>query len=321
MGYGIDERRISAGTNGDPLVGPRRHRVAVARIDDDDLCTALLERLFQVVRRPGTASLRFDGVLAEHHDELRVHDVGVRVGGTLAVQIRKGGGYLSRAVAAVAPQASAVHVDETRKERPDVAGVDARSIVIPDGFRTVFVEDTLIVIGNEVVGLVPGNLLELAFAAFADALHRVSQAVGMINPTPDGTTAQTCANLMIAVHVIARVVALHPRNFVVRHMQAQRAATFAVDGTMAPNHLLVDRLRCPARNFIGSLRRAREQRAGAQCGGAQAGQGRAFHERAARNGMLFRFRHDPSLIPSSAHAFRRDETPRIVGRSAQSRVT
>ena len=90
--------------------------------------------------------------------------------------------------------------------------------MIPDGFRTVFVEDTLIVIGNEVVGLVPGNLLELAFAAFADALHGIVKAVGMINAAADGSAAQAGAHLVIAINIRAGIVGFDPDDFIVTHV-------------------------------------------------------------------------------------------------------
>ena len=68
--HGIHERGVRAGANGDPLVGAARHSVAVARVNDDDLCAPLLERLHEMVGGAGTAGLGFDGVLAEHDDEL-----------------------------------------------------------------------------------------------------------------------------------------------------------------------------------------------------------------------------------------------------------
>ena len=68
--HGIHERGVRAGANGDPLVGAARHSVAVAWVDDDDLCAPLLERLHEMVGGAGAAGLGFDGVLAEHDDEL-----------------------------------------------------------------------------------------------------------------------------------------------------------------------------------------------------------------------------------------------------------
>lgn len=166
MGYGIDERRISAGTNGDPLVGPRRHRVAVARIDDDDLCTALLERLFQVwyvgpappafvstsSRRTSRRASRSRCRSSSWRHACRTDTEGRRISGA--------------ELAAVAPQASAVHVDETRKNDPMLLALTrsaqhSDSRWLQDRIR----RDTLIVIGNGRGRRPrPGNLLELAFA-------------------------------------------------------------------------------------------------------------------------------------------------------------
>ncbi len=295
---GVDERGVGAGTQRNPLVGARCHRVAVARVDDDDLRAALLERLLKMVGGARAAGLRLAGVLAEHHDQLRIHDVGVGVGRARAVQVRQRCGNLRRAVAAVAAQAAAVQVDEARQERADVAGVHARRVVVPNGLGAVLVEDALIVLGDEVVCLVPRDLLELSLAALARALHGVAQAVGVVDPTADGAAAQAGANLVVAVRIVAGVVALHPGDFVVLHVQAQRAPTLAVHRAVAPHHLLVHRRGggVAASRILG-FRGAGEQRTASQGGGTEPGERRTLHERAARNGMLFRFRHDPSLFP------------------------
>ena len=64
-----------------------------------------------------------------------------------------------------------------------------------DGFGTVLVEDALPLLGDDVGSFVPRDALKFAFAAFADAFHRVLQAIGRIDALAHGATALASPNL------------------------------------------------------------------------------------------------------------------------------
>lgn len=55
-------------------------------------------------------------------------------------------------------------------------------IVDVDGLIAIGVDDAFQLAGDGVDSLVPGNLLELSFAAFARTLHGVQQTVGAVEP-------------------------------------------------------------------------------------------------------------------------------------------
>ena len=250
-----------------------------------------------MVGRARTAGFGLDGVLAEHHDELGVHDVRGVVGVAHAVEVGQRGRDLGGAVRAVASQAAAVHVDEAAEEPADVRGVHAARVVVPDGLGAVLVEDAGVVVGDHLVGLFPGDLLELALAALAHALHGVAQAVGVVEPAADRAAAQAGADLVIAELVVAGVVALDPGDLVVLDVQAQGAAALAVDRAVPPDDRLVGsallggRLVC-----VGVL--AEERRGPARRrGGAQPGQRRSLDEAAARERRANRcLCHSPLLF-------------------------
>jgi hypothetical protein len=64
---------------------------------------------------------------------------------------------------------------------------------------------------------------KLAFAAFADALHRVVQAIRVIDAPANGTAAQAGAYLMVAIIIVAGVIRFDPGDFIIAHVQTQRS--------------------------------------------------------------------------------------------------
>ena len=77
--------------------------------------------------------------------------------------------------------------------------------------------------------------LELAFAALADALHRIQQAVGAVQPTTHRTAAQAGTRLEVD---IARVIGLHVPDLAVFDMPLEHAVAAAVDVALAPRDRL-----------------------------------------------------------------------------------
>ena len=233
--HGVDHRRIGAGANGNPPVGARGRLVAVARVDDHELRVAALKRLREVVTRAAAAHLVLNGVFAKLHHQLGVLDIGIRVAVALAVDERQGARDLRRAVRAVVAQAPAIEVHEALQEVADVFRLHARRVLDEHGFGAVLVKHALVIVGDDAGGLVPRNLLELALAALAHALQRVLQAVLVVDQAANRTAAQACANLVVAVRVVARVVGFDAIHCVVFHMQTQRAAALAVHMARRPH--------------------------------------------------------------------------------------
>ena len=75
-----------------------------------------------------------------------------------------------------------------------------------------------ITVGDRIQRLLPANADKLAFAAFADALHGIVKAVGMINAAADGSAAQAGAHLVIAINIRAGIVGFDPDDFIVTHV-------------------------------------------------------------------------------------------------------
>ena len=79
-------------------------------------------------------------------------------------------------------------------------------------------------------------MLKLALAALANALHRVQQAIGAVQPTTHGATAQAGTCLKI---VVSRIVGFHILHFAVFRMPLENAVATTVDIALAPRDGLV----------------------------------------------------------------------------------
>ena len=298
------ERGVGAGVDGLPLGGTAHDGIVHAGVDVDHLALRGFAQMHPVVVRHGAALARLGRARAEREDERGVLGGVERAAAEArcAVGVRHDHFHLHGAVVAVRSQATADAVHETR-QRASRRGAHARRVGDVHGLVAVLVDDALELAGDRVNGLVPRDLLELAFAALADALHGVVDAVGVREPAAVRTTAQAGARLhLVEAGVLARV-GFHPGDLVVLHVELQAATAGTVDGAVAPRRGLLDGLR---RSGVAALRavgarRAAEQRHGTRAhrSRTQAGQRRALHERAARHlSILQHVRHGPSLFHS-----------------------
>ena len=70
------------------------------------------------------------------------------------------------------------------------------TVVQVDGFVAVLFNKALHIGGDDIVGFIPANPLELPFPTLTDTLHRIFQAVRIIDAATHGATTQTRTNLM-----------------------------------------------------------------------------------------------------------------------------
>ncbi len=284
------QRGVGAGTDGQPLVRVSRARLVHAVVDVDDLAAAAgdgLAHLREVPHGVRAAHAGFRRAVAEHH-----HEVGGALGlgerGSVHVVVRAAlaavhegqrhlqhvGGVVVRLVDVAAQQAQ-----QAQTRLLAGGGVHAGGVVHVDGVVTVRVDDALQLAGDGVDGLVPADLLELALATLADALHGLRQAVGAVDPATHGAAAQAGARLQIDV---AGVVGLHVDDLAVLGVPLEDAVAAAVDVALAPRDLVGRCARALACGALLVLRRAAVQRGrSGSAGKRQAGQ-RSLDERAAR---------------------------------------
>src|SRR5690606_16312090 len=140
--------------------------------------------------------------------------------------------------------AEAVHQagDRAGARRPwlgDGPTQGAGRVVDVHRLRAVVIQHFLELCGNGVVRFFPGDALEFAFAALADALHRVLQPVGVVDALADRAATRARTHLLaFAIHVVAGVVGLDADDLAVPDGQAERAAAGAVHQARAPDGLL-----------------------------------------------------------------------------------
>ena len=242
------QRRIGAGANRDPFIFTPGAGVGIARIDDDHPGIGFLPRLFKVVCHPAAAHPRFAGVIAEQHHQLAVFNIRWTIAvGPAAVGIIEALGNLRRRVIAIVVQITAAAVHQTGNQRfswrpgtSQRAAERTGAVVQIDGFVAVFFNQPLHIAGDSIERLFPADLLEFPFPAFANALHRVLQAIRVIDAAAHRTPAQAGADLVQTVIVIVTgIIGFDVFNRAIHHVHAQRAAAAAVDGTGTPDHLLV----------------------------------------------------------------------------------
>ncbi len=239
VGHGIDQGRVRARANGNPLVGEGGRRGREARVHHVDPGTARLQAVLEVVGVGGAAQLVLAAVVAEEHHELGVLHVGGVVALAAAVQVRHGGLDLRGGVAAVIDEAAAVQVEEALQEVLDVLGPGARGVDGEDGLSTVGVQDAPVVVSDGLCGLVPADLLELAGTTVARATQRVFQAVLVVDPLAQAATVLAGADLAVLEGIVTGVVGLDLGDLAVLDVQAKRAAAVAVGRAMAPDDLVV----------------------------------------------------------------------------------
>ena len=175
------------------------------------------------------------------------------------------------------------------------AGIHAGSVVDVDGLGPVLAVDPLQLLGDDVGSFVPANLLELALATRAHALHRIQQAIGMIQPLAHAAATQ--AGTSLEVRVVSRIVGFHVLNLAANRMPLEHAVAATVHIALAPSDLLFG---C---RFVGHGRRnVAEQLLGCRERAARCSQrpqcARRLHERSARK-VGCRVRHiRPLRLPS-----------------------
>ena len=195
----------------------------------------------------------------------------------IAVGVGHAGLHHVRGVVRVALQVTAHQVRKAR-EQAARGGRNAAAVVHVHGLVTVLVDGVLERIGDALVGLVPADLLELALAALAHALHGLHEAVGRVDPAADGAAAQAGTGLQPGG--IAHVVRFGVDDLAVLHVPAQQARAAAVDDALAVDDL-VSRRGAPVLGAFLALGSAAVQRASGGPGQREPGE-RALHERAAR---------------------------------------
>lgn len=98
----------------------------------------------------------------------------------------------------------------------DIAADNPGGVVNINRFVAILFDDAFEIVGDRIqrLQLMRTNLP----AAFADALHGIVKAVGMINVAADGSAAQAGAHLVIAINIRAGIVGFDPDDFIVTHV-------------------------------------------------------------------------------------------------------
>ena len=244
------QRGVGAGADRDPLIFAPGGSIGIARIDDYHPRLRFRARLLKVICYAAAAHAGFAGVIAKQHHQLAVFDIRRAVAvGPAAIGVVEAGCDLRAGVIAVVVKIAAAAVHQPGKQRfprrPGAGHGAAKrtgAVVEINRLVTVFADDTLHAPGDGIQRLIPADAHKFAFAAFADALHRVFQAVRVVDAPPHGAPAQAGAHLVQPVVVIAaRVIRFDIADFAIHHMHTQRAAAAAVNGTGAPDDALVRR--------------------------------------------------------------------------------
>src|SRR5690606_11159856 len=192
------------------------------------------------------------------------------------------------AVRAIEVDVAAKHVQEACQRagalvrRVDTAGNLAGGIVIIEGLVAVLLLDTDHLAGEGVQRLIPGDALELALAALADALHGVLEALGGVHAPDLRATPHARDGTGVVNRVLIGVsVGQQADNRAVLHLSLEDAATTAVV-VAACRHDLA--LGCPGGGLylLQARSQARSQaRTGAACQHSGAAQRSAPLEEAA----------------------------------------
>ena len=219
---------------------------------------------------------RDGGIVAEGHVELRIGDLRDVGGRARAVGHREGGGDLGGRIGAVVLEIAAAEIEQAP---PGAAGVDerllARAVLPVERFVAVLLDGLAELVGDGLEGLVPGDALETAFAALADALHRVLEPVGTVEALAHVAALEAGAQLAHLAAVLHGVVGFDADHGAVLRVRAKRAALAAVDHAGGP--FIDAEVRHGVRNGSGKRRRSKS------CGRKQ---GRGRQHAAARDGTL-----------------------------------
>ena len=277
------QSRVGLGLDGDPLIGDGR-RGAQARIHDDDLGTVLAS-LHEVAELGGVG---VGHVAAPEHHHLGVQVVARVVGAAALAEAERHahGGAMVAHNALDVEGGGAIGASKTGGCLPGELRQVARERVEAASLRAILRLGGLHALGDLVDGLFPGDLLELAAAALAGALHGMHDAHALIVSTrsqADG--AQAAVGVVVASRHLAGGDGV---DLVVFHASAKVAARGAVHraaGTLVGEALLGIGHRAGLGQglLLGALlRRCAAKGAGAD-GGRDGQPSRALHEGAARD--------------------------------------
>ena len=195
ISHGAHHGGVGAGTDGDPLVGEGGGAERVARVDADDARAGLTGQLEEVIAVGAVAHL--GGIPTPHQDVFGIEPVLPLIAGDERA-IDGGRGEIDGA-----PRIGVVDAQAAAEEIHQAAG-DVRAIELVVGAGAIGNEqrgvavpvlDALHFAGKAVERLVPGDGRELALAAFADALERSRETVGVVLAAEIGTAAHAGAQL------------------------------------------------------------------------------------------------------------------------------
>ena len=217
------QRRIGLSLDGDPLIGDGR-RGAQARIHHDDL-GAVFAGFHKVAELGGVG---VGHVAAPEHHHVRVHIVArvVSAAALAEAQRHAHGGAVVAHDALDIEGGGAISAGETGGRLPGKLRQVARERVEAAGFRAVLRLGGLHALGDLVDGLLPGDLLELAAAALAGALHGMHDAhVLVVGARAQADGAQAAVGVIVAP---GHLTGGDGVDLVVLHAGAQMAARGAV---------------------------------------------------------------------------------------------
>ena len=206
--HGHGQRAVAAGAHAQPVLAGLRGDPGELGVDDRDLHAALHQ-----VGNPmavEAVGVRVEGLVApdnavlRHHvarvvvalgQELRaVHDAGVAQ--------HAGHGCDARQIAGIAGEIRNALVGRAARcvDAGDLVDVATGALAAGDLVSAVFIGHLLEVLDDDVVGLVPGDALELVLAAvLALALHRVEQPVLVVDVVRDAQAPGAQAALVVRV--------------------------------------------------------------------------------------------------------------------------
>ena len=242
------QRGVGTRADGEPFVDMARRGLVQAVVDVDDLSATTGHRLAhagEIPRRVGAAHAGLCRRVAKQHDQVRMRfglaerrrvDVVVRRedAALLLVGAEHVGHddlqHMRRVVGTLVDEA-AEQAQQTLARVAARGAVHARRVVDEDGLGAVGPVDVLELVVDGLDCLIPADALELALAALADALHRVQQAVGMVDPLAHAATAQARTRLEVG---IADVVGFHVLDLAVFGVPLEDAVDTAVQVALAP---------------------------------------------------------------------------------------
>ena len=189
------QRGIGARTDGDPFIFPPGGSIGIAGVNDNHPRVGAFSGRLQIPGDTAAAHAGVRRVVAEHHHQFAVFDIRGAVTLVAAVGVGHGAGNLGGTVGAVLIQRPAIAVHQTgdrrgrRRGTGHIAADNSRRIVNVNRLVAVVFDDSLQIAGNSLQRLFPADARKLAFAAFADAFHRVIQAIRVVDSPANGTAA------------------------------------------------------------------------------------------------------------------------------------